>query len=180
VAYGMIGPIVPRIAERVAAGPALIGALVASFPLAMMLAFGPAGYGIRHGRFRLVLAASLAFSALGAVGFIVGSSFAVFFLARALMGLGSGGLWMCVTMGTLASWPGYEYRSMGRLFAAYMVGGLLGPAVGAIGGIRAPFLAYLGLLVVGGLSGRMLRGTTGAGVFRPDRSALRLRGFWLA
>jgi MFS family permease len=127
-----------------------------------------------------VLAASLAFSALGAVGFIVGSSFAVFFLARALMGLGSGGLWMCVTMGTLASWPGHEYRSMGRLFAAYMVGGLLGPALGAIGGIRAPFLAYLGLLVVGGLSGRMLRGTMGAGVFQPDRSALRLRGFWLA
>jgi hypothetical protein len=56
---------------------------------------------------------------------------------------------MAVTMGTLARWPGQEYVCMSRVFAAYAAGGLLEPALGAIGGIRAPFLAYLGLLVLG-------------------------------
>ena len=32
---------------------------------------------------------------------------------------------------------------MSRIFAAYSVGGLIGPALGAFGGIRGPFLAYL-------------------------------------
>ena len=36
---------------------------------------------------------------------------------------------------------------MSRVFAAYSVGGLIGPALGVFGGVRGPFLAYLVLLV---------------------------------
>ena len=37
---------------------------------------------------------------------------------------------------------------MSRVFAAYAVGGLVGPALGALGGVHGPFLAYLVLLLV--------------------------------
>ena len=48
------------------------------------------------------------------------------------MGFGSGGLWTGITFATLGRWPGQEYLCMSRVFAAYSVGGLLGPAIGAI------------------------------------------------
>ena len=37
---------------------------------------------------------------------------------------------------------------MSRVFAAYSVGGLVGPALGAFGGVSGPFLAYLVLLAL--------------------------------
>ena len=72
---------------------------------------------------------------------------------------------------------------MSRIFAAYSVGGLIGPALGVFGGIHGPFIAYLGPHPAG-------RGAPGLAARRPkrqpdrsssaDRTALRTRGFWLA
>jgi hypothetical protein len=69
---------------------------------------------------------------------------------------------------------------MSRIYAAYSVGGLVGPALGAIGGVRGPFLAYLALVALAlplvvavGTPPRRRR-------FETDRGALRLPGFWLA
>ena len=59
---------------------------------------------------------------------------------------GPGGIWIGVTFDTLERWPGQEYLCMSRMFAAYSVGGLIGPALGVFGGIQGPFLAYLLLL----------------------------------
>jgi MFS family permease len=56
------------------------------------------------------------------------------FAARALMGLGSGGLWIGVSFATPAYWPGQQYLCMSRIYAAYSAGALLGPALGALGG----------------------------------------------
>ena len=64
------------------------------------------------------------------------------------MGIGSGGIWIGVTFDTLERWPGQEYVCMSRVFAAYSAGGLIGPALGAFGGVRGPFLAYLLLLLL--------------------------------
>jgi hypothetical protein len=97
------------------------------------------------------------------------------------MGLGSGGLWMAITFATLERWPGQEYLRMSRIYAAYSVGGLLGPALGAIGGVRGPFLAYLAALAAAVplvLAGLLSPITPRA--FRADGTALRLPGFWLA
>ena len=52
------------------------------------------------------------------------------------MGFGSGGLWLGIVFSTLERWPGEEYLCMSRIFAAYSVGALVGPGLGAIGGIR--------------------------------------------
>jgi MFS family permease len=111
---------------------------------------------------------------------VVGDSLAIYFAARLVMGLGSGGIWIGVTFDTLERWPGQEYLCMSRIFAAYSVGGLIGPTLGAFGGIRGPFLAYLALLLAA-LPLVLLVGEPHARrEFAPDRAVLRTRGFWVA
>jgi MFS family permease len=172
--------VVPAIAATTGAGPAVIGVLVASFPLGMLAGFFLAGQGVRHQRLRTVLLAALTLIALGCLGFVLGQGLAVWFAARLLMGVGSGGLWIAVTFTTLERWPGQEYRCMSRIYAANSAGGLVGPLLGATGGIRGPFLAYL-LLVLAAIPLAFLLGPPAQPrQFQADRSALRLPGFWLA
>ena len=144
--YSVIAPVTPAIARATGAGPALIGALVASFPVGIMVGFLLAPPGVKKGRSTAVLLVSLGLVALGSLGFVAGHTLEIYFAARLVMGLGSGGVWIGVTFGTLERWPGQEYLCMSRIFSAYAVGAMVGPALGAIGGIRAPFLAYLALL----------------------------------
>jgi MFS family permease len=180
--YSLLAPVLPTIAAATRSGPALIGLLAASFPVAMLAGFALAGLAVRRVRTSGVLLAGLALLALGCVGFALGQGLPVYLVARAAMGLGSGGLWIAVTFATLQRWPGQAYRCMSRIYAAYAVGGLLGPALGAIGGVRGPFLAYLALVAATAPLAAPLRlgAPAGSTVFRPDRAALRLPGFWLA
>jgi MFS family permease len=178
--YSVIVPVAPVIADQTGAGPATIGLLVASFPAGMVAGFAAAGAAVRWSPARVVLAASLIVVALGALGFVVGDSLPVYFAARALMGFGSGGIWIGVTFGTLERWPGQEYVCMSRVFAAYSVGGLVGPALGAAGGVHGPFLAYLVLLLVALPAVLLVRDPPRSRCFDTDRAALRTRDFWVA
>jgi MFS family permease len=178
--YSVIAPALPAISDATGAGPALIGALVATFPAGALVGFALAGPGVRRGRTRAVLACSLLVVAVGSLGFVVSDDLAVLFPARTLMGLGSGGLWMGVTFATLERAPGQEYLGMSRLLAAYSAGSLIGPALGAIGGIRGPFAVYLALVLVGLLALPFLRPPRERRTFSSDWSALRLPGFWFA
>lgn len=178
--YSLIAPVLPTIAAETGAGPAVAGALVASFPLGMVAGFALAGRVVTTVPGRSALALSLMVVGLGALGFVLGGGLTVYFPARFLMGLGSGGVWIGVTFGTLARWPGQEYLCMSRIFAAYALGGLIGPAMGALGGVRGPFLAYLGLVTVGAGVALAMGTPATRPTFGADKSALRLRGFWVA
>jgi MFS family permease len=178
--YSVIAPVVPEISAQTAANPATIGALIAMFPTGMVLGFAAAGAGVKRSRIKSVITSDLILIVLGCVGFIVSETLASYFAARFVMGLGSGCLWIGITFSTLARWPGQEYLCMSRIFAAYSVGGLVGPAVGAIPGIDGPFLVY-GLLIAAALLPTLvIRSPAGAHSFDSDRSSLRLRGFWNA
>ena len=178
--YSVIVPVAPAIADATGAGPATIGLLVASFPTGMVVGFALAGSVVRRRGARALLVGSLALVAFGALGFVLGDSLAIYFAARLLMGLGSGGIWIGVTFDTLERWPGQEYLCMSRVFAAYSVGGLIGPTLGAFGGIRGPFLAYLALLLAA-LPPVLLVGEPQARrEFAADRAVLRTRGFRVA
>ena len=178
--YSVIVPVAPAISDATGAGPATIGLLVASFPAGMVLGFALAGALVRRRGSRALLSGSLALVALGALGFVLGDSLAIYFPARMLMGVGSGGIWIGVTFATLERWPGQEYLCMSRIFAAYSVGGLIGPALGVFGGIHGPFLAYL-VLLLAALPLVLLVGEPATRrAFAADRGALRTRGFWVA
>ena len=178
--YSVIAPVLPQIAARTSMGPAVIGLLVAAFPLGIVVGFPFAGRAVRRWGTREVLLGSLGLLAVGSLGFVIGSELSVFFLARFVMGIGSGGLWIAITFSTLERWPGQEYLCMSRIFAAYSVGGLLGPALGAIGGIRGPFLAYLTLIVAVTPLAMLLLPPDRPIAFRTDRSVLGMRRFWAA
>jgi MFS family permease len=178
--YSVIVPVAPAIADATGAGPATIGLLVASFPTGMIVGFALAGSVVRRRGARALLVGSLVLVAIAALGFVLGDSLAIYFAARLLMGLGSGGIWIGVTFDTLERWPGQEYLCMSRVFAAYSVGGLIGPTLGAFGGIRGPFLAYLALLVAALPLVVLVGEPEGRRGFVADRAVLRTRGFWVA
>lgn len=177
--YSVIVPVAPAIAHATGAGPATIGLLVAAFPAGMVAGFAVAGWAVRRVGPRSLLIASLGLVALGALGFVIGDSLGAYFGARTLMGLGSGGIWIGVTFDTLERWPGQEYVCMSRVFAAYSAGGLIGPALGAFGGIQGPFLGYLAMLLLAVplvlfVKPAVRRDFTG------DGAVLRARAFWIA
>jgi MFS family permease len=178
--YSVIVPVAPAIADATEAGPATLGLLVASFPTGMVMGFALAGSVVRRRGARSLLVGSLAVVALGALGFVLGDSLAVYFVSRFLMGLGSGGIWIGVTFDTLERWPGQEYLCMSRIFAAYSVGGLIGPMLGAFGGIRGPFLAYLALLLAALPVVLFVAEPQVRREFDADRAVLRTRGFRVA
>jgi MFS family permease len=172
--------VAPAIADATGAGPATIGLLVGSFPAGMVAGFALAGWAIRRFDARALLVASLVLVALGSLGFVLGDSLGMYFASRTLMGLGSGGIWIGVTFDTLERWPGEEYLCMSRVFAAYSVGGLLGPALGAFGGIDGPFLAYLALVLLALPAVLLVEAPQVRRDFTTDRTVLRTRGFRVA
>jgi MFS family permease len=178
--YSVITPVLPAIAATIGAGPAAMGALVASFPVGMLLGFALAGSLVRRKRTQALLAAALALLVVGCLGFVAFGTLPVLFAARLVMGVGSGGVWIAITFATLERCPGQEYLCMSRIYAAYSVGGLIGPALGAIGGISGPFLAYLGLVLASAPLVAALGRPAQPRRFDTDRSAIRQPGFWLA
>ena len=178
--YSVIAPVAPEIARATGATPGSMGVLVAMFPLGIVLGFMVTAAGIRRDRMSHVLFGSLGLLAGGAVAMATSGSYGGYMVARFVMGLGSGGVWMGVTFNTLARWPGQEYLCMSRIFAAYSVGGLLGPALGALGGVSAPFLAYAMLVLIAIPAVMAMGPTRTARRFSADRSALRLPGFSLS
>jgi MFS family permease len=178
-AYSIIGPVAPAIAARTGAGPALIGVLVATFPAGIAAGFVIAGYATRTSRSVLVLPVGLALLAAGSVILSTGDTLAAFFVGRAVMGVGSGGVWLGATFATLARWPDQGYVCMSRLFAAYSVGGLLGPAIGGTGGIESPFAIYAGLAVMGIILVAVM-GSAPTVHRIADRSTLRAPAFRIA
>ncbi len=176
--YSLMVPVAPAIADDTGAGPATIGVLVASFPAGMVAGLALAGGVVRRAGPRMLLCGSILLVAVGSLGFVLGDSLLVYFPARTLMGLGSGGIWIGVTFETLDRCPGEEYRCMSRVFAAYSAGGLIGPALGALGGVRWPFLAYLVVLLLALPALLLIGDPPRRREFASDRSALRIRAFW--
>ena len=64
--------------------------------------------------------------------------------------------------------------------AAYSVGGLIGPALGAFGGVHGPFLAYLILLLLAVPVVLLVDAPATRREFGADRAVLRTRAFWVA
>ncbi len=174
IGYGIIGPIVPAISDETGAGPALMGALVAMFGIGMVVGFWLAGRGVQHASARTVILVSLGLSALAAAGFLLTPSLPLYFAARFLMGLGAGGLWLGGAFAAMERWPGDEYRRLSGLMAMYSAGAIAGPALAGVGGIRGPFVLYIGLVVLCLALLPLIGAPHGhAPAFRSDRTVLR-------
>jgi MFS family permease len=179
--YSVIAPVVPALAAETDAGPGLMGALVATFAIGMAIGFALGGQGVQRRHASFVLAASVALMAAGSLGFVLGGGhLTAYFVARLVMGIGSGGLWIGVTFATLERFPGEEYPRLTGVLAAYSVGGIAGAGLGAVGGIRGPFLLYLALVLGAGAAVRLLGRPRERAAFRSDRAVLRSPAFLLS
>lgn len=178
--YSVIVPALPTIARHEHAGPALIGALVSVHAAGTIAGYVLAGLLVARRGTRSALLTGIVLIVLGSLGFVLGGGLAAYFVGRFAMGVGSGGLWIGATFALLERSQGREYMQMSRLLAAYSVGALLGPALGALGGVRGPFLVYL-LLAAASLPFLLaLRGPSVAQPRGSGREALHRPGFRLA
>jgi MFS family permease len=178
--YSVIAPVVPEIARSTGAGPAVVGALVTSFAVGQLAGYPLAGRGIRRRHAAFVLGVALVLIVAGDLGFILGDSLPVFFVSRFLQGIGAGGLWIGVTFAVLERYPDDAYRRFTAVLAAYSIGGIAGPALGAIGGIRGPFIAHLALVLAGAIAVVRVGTPAKPAGFGSDRKVLRDPGFLLA
>lgn len=178
--YSVIAPVLPAIQRANDAPVTTVTLLAACFPLAMLAGFVLAGGLTHRGRTRPALLLGLTLVLAGSLLFASSADLRVAFPARAVMGIGSGCVWIALSFRALEYWPGQEYRCMSRVFAAYSVGAIAGPALGALGGTRLPFVAYACLaalclpLVVALPPPRLRR------VFHSDAALLRSPGFRFA
>ena len=178
--YGMLAPVLPEIGEQTGTGPAVAGLLVACFGLGQLAGYPFAGFFGQDRGASWVLRVSLVLLLAGDAAFILGDGLAVWFPARALQGVGAAGLWIGVSFAILELWPDQAYQRIAGALAAYSAGAIVGPALGAVHGIRAPFAlhalvtlaAFAPLLVLGAADARAKVGS--------DRSVLRTRAFALS
>ncbi|MDQ6927168.1 MAG: MFS transporter [Actinomycetota bacterium] len=148
VGFGIILPILPQYAERFGASPAVVGALFASFSVAQLLCAPLWGsVSDRIGR-KPVLILSLVGTAVGSLLTGLAGSLPLLFAGRVLDG--ASGASVSVAQAAVADLSPADQRArlFGLLSAAFGVGFVAGPALGALaalGGTRLPFLVAAGL-----------------------------------
>jgi len=140
VGFGIVIPILPLYAEKFAPSPAVFGLLMASYSI-MQFIFSPilGRLSDRWGR-RPILLVSLVGSAVGYVLFGFAGSLAVLFASRIVDGISGGNI--STAQAVIADITGPEERAkgMGLIGAAFGLGFILGPAIGAILVTVAPWL----------------------------------------
>ena len=154
VGFGIVLPILPQYAERFGVGAAFIGVLSASFSLAQLL-FAPVWGGLsdRFGR-KPILLVSLFGTAVGSLLTGVAGSIWILFLGRILDGVSGASVSVAQAAVGDVSPPSQRARLMGLLGAAFGVGFVIGPAIGALaalGGPHVPFFIAAAIAAVNGV-----------------------------
>ena len=164
----IVYPLLPFYAERLGANAAMVGALIASFSVAQLLAAPVWGWlSDRYGR-RPAILVGLILSAVAYFIFGFANSIWLLFLSRIVQGLGGGTIGVVQAYVSDVSEPKDRAKMLGWLSAVTSLGAVIGPAIGSalvrFGGHTAPGLGSATLcLLVAGFAWRFLkesRGTT--------------------
>ena len=154
IGFGIVLPILPQYAERFGVGAAVIGVLSASFSL-MQLVFAPLWGRLsdRVGR-KPILLVSLFGTAAGSLLTGLAPALWVLFLGRIVDGISGASVSVAqASVADLAS-PRQRARLMGLIGAAFGVGFVIGPTIGALaalGGPKTPFFIAAAIALINGL-----------------------------
>lgn len=150
VGFGIVLPILPRYAERFGATPAVAGALVATFSLAQLV-FSPllGRLSDRIGR-RPVLIVSLAGTAVGSLVTGLAGSLWVLFAGRVIDGASGASVSVAQAAVTDMAAPSERARLLGLLGAAFGIGFVAGPAIGAMAALGGPHVPFFAAAVLAG------------------------------
>jgi multidrug resistance protein len=132
IGFGIVLPLLPLWAETFGASPFVIGLLTASYAL-MQFVFAPVWGRLsdRYGR-RPVILVSLAGSAVSALLIGLAGTLAMLFVARILNGISGASYAAAQAYVADVTKPEERSRGMGMIGAAFGVGFVLGPAIGAL------------------------------------------------
>lgn len=140
--FGIIIPLLPLYAERFGASAATIGLLFAGYSLAQFV-FAPIWGRIsdRVGR-RPILLVTIAGSAIGSLVLGLAGSLPILFVGRILDG--ASGASVAVARATVSDVadPSQRPRLMGLLGAAFGLGFVIGPSIGALAALGSPSLPF--------------------------------------
>jgi MFS family permease len=148
IGFGIVLPILPLWAERFGATPATIGVLVATYSAFQLVCAPLLGrLSDRIGR-KPVLILSLAGTAVGSLLTGLAGSLALVFLGRAIDGISGGSVAVAQAAVADLAEESERPRLLGFIGAAFGLGFVAGPAIGALaalGGPRTPFLVAAAL-----------------------------------
>jgi multidrug resistance protein len=148
VGFGIVVPILPRYAERFGASPSTVGLLVASFSVAQLV-FAPVWGRLsdRIGR-KPLLVASLVGTAVGSLLTGLAGTLWLLFAGRIIDGVSGASVSVAQAAVADIAEPDQRARLLGLLGAAFGLGFVAGPAIGALavlGGPHVPFFIAAGL-----------------------------------
>jgi DHA1 family tetracycline resistance protein-like MFS transporter len=147
VGFGIVIPILPLYAEEYGPSPVVFGFLMASFSIMQFIAAPILGrLSDRIGR-RPVLLVSLLGSALGYVLFGIAGSLVMLFASRIIDGISGGNISTAQAVIADITAPEDRAKGMGIIGAAFGLGFILGPAIGALLVTVAPWLPGIGAAV---------------------------------
>jgi multidrug resistance protein len=154
IGFGIVLPILPQYAERFGAGAFVIGVLSASFSLAQLV-FAPVlgRLSDRFGR-KPIIIISLFGTAIGSLITGFAGSLWMLFLGRILDGMSGASVSVAQAAVADLSPPRQRARYMGLIGAAFGVGFVAGPAIGALGalgGAKVPFFIAAAIAGVNGI-----------------------------
>ena len=132
VGFGIVLPILPLWAETFGASPVQIGLITASYAV-MQLLFAPVWGRLsdRYGR-RPIILVSLAGSAVSALMIGLAGTLLVLFVARVLQGIAGASYAAAQAYVADVTTKEERARGMGMIGAAFGLGFILGPAIGAV------------------------------------------------
>lgn len=151
VFYAVLSPLLAGYAEQAALDRSGVGLLVAAYPLGMAVGSVPAGMLASRRGPRLVLVTGALLTAATCVLFATATSGSALVGYRLLQGVGGAMSWTAALV-WIASVAPHDRRGevIGRLLALSVVGGMLGPVVGAAATVvgTLPVFAAIAVLCV--------------------------------
>lgn len=147
VGFGIVIPILPLYAEEYGPSPVVFGLLMASFSI-MQFIFAPilGRLSDKIGR-RPVLLVSLVGSAVGYVLFGIAGSLGMLFASRIIDGISGGNISTAHAVISDITGPEDRAKGMGLIGAAFGLGFIFGPAIGALLVTVAPWMPGIGAAV---------------------------------
>lgn len=152
VGFGIVLPILPLYAQRFDASPTTVGVLVASFSLAQFV-FAPIWGRVsdRVGR-KPVLVLSLVGTAVGSLITGLAGTLWVLFAGRIIDGISGASVSVAQASVTDLAPPEQRSRLLGLLGAAFGLGFVAGPAIGALAALGGPHVPFLVAAALAGVN----------------------------
>ena len=152
IGFGIVLPLLPRYAEDLSITPTVIGLVVASFSVAQMIGSPILGrLSDRWGR-KPVLLLSLCGTAIGSL--VTGLAGTVWLLAlgRIIDGVSGASVSVAQAAVTDVAEPDQRARLLGLLGAAFGVGFVVGPAIGALAALGGPHIPFFVAAAIAGIN----------------------------